>query len=283
MRTATGVQHEDMIRFLLWTGVTATLMYVVVVAGLYIFQRQLLFVPDTAVPDPVHAGLAGVGILRVPTDDGLSLVAWYVPPSSPGDFTVLLLHGNAGNIGHRAGRLRAMRHLGWGVLLLEYRGYGGNAGSPSEDGLIRDARAGLAELHRRGIPPGRILLWGESLGTGLAVRLASENPVACVLLDAPYTNIAEAAQRQYPYVPVRLLLKDRFDSLSRIGAVGVPILVMQGSEDRLVPPTMGRRLMEAADVPTELWVAQGAGHEDLGPYGAVEAAAAFVARHCRPP
>jgi fermentation-respiration switch protein FrsA (DUF1100 family) len=270
-----------MIRILLWACLAAVVLYSIVVAGLYVVQRRLLFVPDINTPDPARAGVPGLAVVRVPTADGLSLIAWYVPPAKPTGFTVLLLHGNAGNIAYRSGRLRAMQQIGWGVLLLEYRGYGGNSGAPSEDGLVLDAQAGLAELHRRGVPAERILLWGESLGTGLAVRLASENPVAAVLLDAPYTSIADAAQGQYPYVPVRLLLKDRFESLSRIPLVRAPILVMQGSADRLVPPAMGRAMIAAATVPTELWVAEGAGHEDLGPYGAVEAAAAFVRDHCR--
>ncbi len=270
--------------WLTWAAGTPLLLYILVLTGLYAFQRRLLFIPDTSVPDPVRAGLADVAVLHIPTDDGLSLLAWYVSPPRPDGFTVLLLHGNAGNIAHRAGRLRAMQERGWGVLLLEYRGYGGNAGSPTEMGLMLDARAGLAELRQRGVSPDRTLLWGESLGTGLAIWLAAEKPVAAVLLDGPYTSIVDAAQRQYPYVPVRALLKDRFDSLSRIGRVTAPILVMQGSLDRLVPPAMGRKLMAAANAPTELWVAEGVGHEDLGPFGAVEAASSFVEKRCpRPP
>ena len=255
-------------------------LYAMAVAGLYAAQRRLLFVPDTTEPDPLRAGVPEVEVIGVPTADGLSLLAWYVPPREADGFTVLLLHGNAGNIAHRAGRLRALNQLGWGVLLLEYRGYGGNAGSPSEAGLVMDAQAGLAELRRRGVAANRTLLWGESLGTGLAVRLGSENPVAAVLLDSPYTSITDAAARQYPFVPVRQLLKDRFESLSRVAGIAAPILVMQGSADRLVPPAMGRAIAAAANVPAEVWVAPGAGHVDLGPYGAVEAAAAFVRKHC---
>ncbi len=148
-------------RFILWTLVAGLLLYGLVLAGLYTFQRRLLFIPDTTTPDPYRAGLLDVAVLHIPTDDGLSLTSWYVPPADPTGFTVLLLHGNAGNIGHRANRLRRMRELGWGVLLLEYRGYGGNPGSPSEDGLMRDAQAGLAELRRRGVPSDRTLLWAN--------------------------------------------------------------------------------------------------------------------------
>ena len=266
-------------RIVLWSLGIAALLYIVVLTGLFVLQRRLLFISDTSIPDPTRAGLPDADILHISTDDGLSLTAWHFPPNEPNGFTVLLMHGNAGNIAHRADRVRRMRAVGWGVLLLEYRGYGGNPGSPSEDGLIRDARAGLAALHRLGVSPQRILLWGESLGTGLAVWLGSENPVAAVLLEAPYTSIADAAKRQYPFVPVRPLLKDHFDSLSRIGRVRAPILVMQGARDRLVPPAMGRALIAAAMAMTELWVAPDAGHEDLGPFGAVEAAARFVARY----
>lgn len=270
-----------MIRFLLWACCAVAILYAIVVAGLYTVQRRLLFIPDTAVPDLGQAGVADVKVIHIPTADGLSLISWYVPPADPNGFTVLLLHGNAGNIANRSGRLRALHQLGWGVLLLGYRGYGGNAGAPTEDGLVLDAQAGLAELHRRGVPADRLLLWGESLGTGLAVRLASENKVAALLLDAPYTSMVDAASGQYPYVPVRFLLKDRFESLARIPQVTAPMLVMQGSADKLVPPAMGRALIAAAKVPTELWVAEGAGHQDLGPYGMVEAAAAFVGKYCR--
>jgi len=267
-------------RFLIWACVVAAGSYAIVVAGLYAMQRRLLFVPDTAEPDRLRAGVPEVEAMRVPTADGLSLLAWYVPPREADGFTVLLLHGNAGNIAHRAGRLRALNQLGWGVLLLEYRGYGGNAGSPSEAGLVMDAQAGLAALRRLGVSANRTLLWGESLGTGLAVRLGSENAVAAVLLDSPYTSIADAAARQYPFVPVRQLLKDRFESVSRVPGIAAPILVMQGSADRLVPPAMGRAIAAAAKVPVEIWVAPGAGHVDLGPFGAVEAAAAFVRKYC---
>lgn len=254
--------------------------YCVLVLGLFVFQRRLLFLPDISAPDPVRAGVPNAIVERVMTDDGLPLLAWYRPPPRPDGFTVLFLHGNGGNIAHRAGRIRAFEAIGWGILLLEYRGYGGNPGSPSEDGLFRDARAGLAKLRAMGVASDRMLVWGESLGTGLAVLLGAENTVAAVLLDAPYTSVAAAAQLQYPFVPVRPLLRDRFDSLSRIARVRAPILVMQGSADKLVPPAMGRALIAAATAPTELWVADGAGHDDLAPYGAIEAADAFVRRHC---
>ena len=268
---------------MIWLPIAGVLLYGAVVAGLYTFQRRLLYLPDRTQPDPVQAGLPDAKVLSIATLDGLTLTAWHFPPAMPEGFTVLLLHGNAGNIGHRAGRVRRMRAAGWGVLLLEYRGYGGNPGSPTEDGLISDARAGLAALHGLGVPANRVLLWGESLGTGLAILLATENTVAAVLLEHPYTSITDAAQGQYPYVPVRWLIKDGFDSLSLVGRVTAPILVMQGARDRLVPPVMGRALLAATGAPSDVWVAPGAGHEDLAPFGGMEAAVAFVDRWCARP
>ncbi len=258
---------------------SAVAAYGILVGALYTHQRQLLYKPDTSHPDPVRAGVPEVAVLSVPTSDGLALRAWYLPPAALDGFTALFLHGNAGHIGHRASRARALHALGWGVLMLEYRGYGDNPGSPTEAGLITDARAGLSALRAKGVRADRTLLWGESLGTSLAVWLGAENDVAAVLLEHPFTSVTEAAQGQYPYVPVRWLLKDRFDSLSRIPFVKAPILIMQGARDRLVPPEMGRALAAAAGGPVELWVAPEAGHDDLGPFGGTEQAAAFVARH----
>jgi fermentation-respiration switch protein FrsA (DUF1100 family) len=199
-------------------------------------------------------------------------------PARNGDPVVLYLHGNAGHIGHRAFRLEVFGRLGWGALLLEYRGYGGNPGRPSEWGLTTDARAGLAALLAMGIPPSRIVLYGESLGSGLAARLATEQAVRAVLLESPYTSITDIARSRYPLLPVRWLLLDRFDSLRVIGAARAPVLVMHGARDQIVPVAMGRAVYAAAPEPKELWIAPHAGHVDLVEAGAMDAAADFVAR-----
>jgi fermentation-respiration switch protein FrsA (DUF1100 family) len=252
--------------------------YAVLVGALYVVQRRLLYLPDTTAPDPQRVGIPGIEVLRLQTDDGLSLLAWYLPPAEPGGFVVLYLHGNGGHIGHRAVRLRQFRAAGWGVLLVEYRGYGGNPGAPTEAGLRLDAEAGWAAMEGRGIVPERTLLWGESLGSSLAVGLAAGREVAAVLLESPFTSVAALAWRQYPFVPVDFLLKDRFDTLSRIAAVRSPVLIMQGGRDRLVPNAMGKTLLAAVTAPKELWVAPEADHETLDLFGAIEAAVAFVRR-----
>ena len=262
---------------LIGTGVLI-LLYTVVVTVLFLLQRRMLFLPFNLKLDATRTGVPGVSPLTVTTPDGLALLAWYMPPAREGGHVVLYLHGNAGNIGHRAYRFAPYHQIGWGVLMPEYRGYGGNPGRPSEQGLLTDSRAALAALVAMGFPPHRILLWGESLGSGLVVRLAAEQPVAAVLLEAPYTSITDVAQLRFPFVPVRWLLRDRFESLRAVPEVRAPVLVMHGVRDRIVPVAMGRAMYKAAPQPKELWIAPDAGHVNLVDAGAIDAAADFVRR-----
>ncbi len=250
-------------------------------AALWAFQDRLMYFPDPTPPPPPSAfGLREVAAVRLRTADGLDLLGWRLPAAHAGAPVVLYLHGNGGSLAHRTSRVERFARRGWGALLVQWRGYGGNPGTPGEEGLALDARAGLEALLVEGVPPSRIVLWGESLGTGPAVRLAAERPeaVAALVLESPYTSMLDLARRHYPLLPSGLLLRDRYDSLSRIAAVRAPILDMQGGRDTLVPPAMGRALAAAATTPVEIWEAPDAGHNDLGPAGAVEAAAAFLAR-----
>ncbi len=268
---------------MLWTLLGAlAVAYLLLLIALTVFQRRLLYRPDANLPPPAHFGLHGIEILKLTAADGAPLFAWYAKPNRPDGFVVLYLHGNGGHIGYRAERLKRMAAHGWGVFLLEYRGFGGNPGQPTEHGLRLDAQAGLDAVRAMGFPAERILLWGESLGTGLAIGLAAEHTVAAVLLESPYTSIARTAQSHYPYVPAIWLVRDRFDSLARMPRLCAPILIMQGALDRVVPTWMGKALMKAATAPVELWIAPQAGHNDLAPAGATEAAADFVSRHCVP-
>ena len=192
--------------------------YVLIVTTIFLSQRRILFQPDASVPDLARAGVPEAREMTVTTTDGLPLLAWYMQPMRDDAPVVLYLHGNAGHIGHRAYRLGPYHQLGWGVLLLEYRGYGGNSGRPSEAGLITDARGGLAALRAMGLAPDRIVLWGESLGSGLAVRLAVEQAVGAVVLEAPYTSITDIARARFPFVPVSWLALDRFGAARRTRA-----------------------------------------------------------------
>ena len=271
-----GLGEEAM--WLAWIGAAAVLIYVLMAAGLFLFQRRILYLPDRARPDLARAGVAGAMETTVSTQDGLTLLAWYLPPAAPDGFVVLYLHGNAGHLGHRACRFAPFAALGWGVLMPEYRGFGGNPGSPSEAGLNLDAQAGLAALRAKGVPLSRILFWGESLGSGVAAQLATAHTPGAVLLEAPYTSIVAMARLHYPFVPVGTLLLDRFDSLTAVPKIRAPVLIMHGARDAIIPPRMGKALFDAATGPKEFWLAPLGGHADLTEAGAVEAAAAFVQR-----
>jgi fermentation-respiration switch protein FrsA (DUF1100 family) len=245
---------------------------------LYAMQRSFIYFPDTQRPRIALAGLPALQEATIATADGLRLLAWYLPPREAAPL-VLHFHGNAGSIEHRAFHLREFARAGMGVLLLEYRGYGGNAGEPTEEGLHRDAKAARDFLHAQGIPDNRIVVYGESLGTGVAVRLASEHAVAALILESPYTSIADIAARSFPYVPVRLLLEDQFDSLARIKEVRAPLLVLQAAQDEVIPPVLGRTLFAAAAEPKEFWSSPRGGHNDLYFFGAGEAVIAFIQKH----
>ena len=248
-----------------------------IVGSLFLFQRQLLYRPDKTRPELGDLASIGVREVTLTTADGLSLFSWYLPPGA-GRPVIAYFHGNGGHIGYRAERLRRFAGEGYGVLLAEYRGYAGNPGTPCEAGLYADAEAALAFLAAQKIAPSRLVLWGESLGSGVAIYLAAQHPVAAVILEAPFTSVAAAAQHLYPFVPAAYLVRDRFDSLSRISQIGAPLLILHGERDMIVPVRHGRILLDAAAPPKEGWFSPGAGHETLAQFGALEAATAFIER-----
>jgi fermentation-respiration switch protein FrsA (DUF1100 family) len=248
------------------------------VTVLYLGQRRLLYHPDRT--RPVLGALAALGVREITlvTEDGVALSSWYLPPrgSRP---VVLYCHGNGGHIGYRCERLARFAREGYGVLFLEYRGYGGNPGLPCEGGLCADAAAAYDFLVREGVPAERIALYGESLGTGVAVQLAACREVGAVILEAPFTSIAAAAQCHYPFVPCRWLVRDRFASLSAIVRVRAPKLFLHGGRDRIVPIRFGRALFAMASDPKEGWFVPQAGHGNLVAFGALDAVVAFLRRH----
>lgn len=253
-----------------------------IVGGLYFFQRRLLYRPGRTRPELADLATLGVREVETTTADSLTLFSWYLPPCA-GRPVIAYFHGNGGHIGYRAERLHRFAQGGYGVLLAEYRGYAGNPGLPCELGLFADGQAALDFLGRAGITPADIVLWGESLGSGVAVYLAAEREVAGVILEAPFTSVAAAAQHHYPFVPAAMLVHDRFDSLARIGGVTAPLLVLHGERDMIVPVRHGRALLDAATAPKEGWFAPEAGHETLAQFGALEVAVSFIERRVRPP
>jgi uncharacterized protein len=238
------------------------LIYLVAAAGMFVLQRQFQYFPSRQNPAPAAVGLAGVTAEALATPDGETLVLWYAPAAA-GQPTILYFHGNGGEIADRADRLAAYRTAGFGVAFLSWRGYGGSTGQPTEGGLLTDARTAYDWLIARGIPPEKIALVGESLGTGFAVQLAAERPVGAVVLGAPYAAAVDIAADLYPWLPVRLLMKDQLRSIDHIGAVTAPLLILHGTTDRVIPFPQGQALFAAANDPKTFTALSGAGHEAL--------------------
>jgi fermentation-respiration switch protein FrsA (DUF1100 family) len=253
-------------------------VYLLVAGYLYLFQRDYLYFPYPNRPDARLVDVSSLKEVQLVTSDGIRLLAWYVPPPAQRP-VVLYFHGNAGTIENRAHWLLEFANAGFGVLMPEYRGYGGNRGQPTESGLYADGVSAMDFLTNEGIAADRIVIYGESLGTAVATYLASQHRVAALLLEAPYTSITAAAARHYWFLPVSLLLHDRFDSLSRIAQVRSPILIMQGGRDQIVPPELGIELFVAAPEPKELWSVPQGGHENLYGFGAPETVSDFLRRH----
>jgi uncharacterized protein len=265
---------------LMWLVGVPLIAYLAVLACLYVFQRQLLYFPDQSRPQLGLLAQLGVREVQVATADGLSLLAWYLP-AREGRPVILYFHGNGGNIGHRAAWVERFAREGYGVLMLEYRGYAGNPGKPTEAGFYQDALAAYDFLRHEGISAGRVVLYGESLGTGVAVYLVATQQIGALILESPYTSVAALAQYHYPFIPAALLVWDRFDALSRIGQVTAPILVLRGGRDAIVPARFSQALFDAAPEPKESWFAPDAGHEELAGFGAIDAVVAFIQRRVR--
>ncbi len=257
----------------------ALVCYVGLVAVMYFAQRKLMYFPYAAHMAPADADFPRAKEVELKAADNVRILAWTVPPQS-GKPVVLYLHGNGGSIAHRVARFRKLIDDGTGLVALSYRGYGGSDGNPTEDGLIADARAAY-DFARATYPDAKLVLWGELLGTGVAVALAAEKDVAAVILEAPFTSTADVAFSAYPFIPVRLLMKDQFRSDERIGKVKAPVLIMHGARDRVVPYRLGEQLYAAANEPKQFVRFADGGHEDLDRYDHLAAARKFIAQYVR--
>jgi pimeloyl-ACP methyl ester carboxylesterase len=233
--------------------------YLAISAAMYLYQDRLLYNPDPARTPPTDVGLPMAEEVHLTSADGTTLIAWYTAPK-PGNPTILFFHGKGGALKNRPRRYRYYVAQGFGTLFLSYRGFGGSDGSPSETGMVADAVAAYGWLLRKGTSPDQIDVVGESLGTGIAVQLASRVQVAAVALEAPYSSVAEVAAQRYWWVPVNYLIKDRFDALSRIGSVHVPLLIHHGDLDQSVPIAFGRKLFDRANAPKQFIELKGKGH-----------------------
>lgn len=248
--------------FIKLTLVTFGLLYAAALSGIYVIQRDLQYFPSHRDPTPQAVGLAGVDRMTLTTPDGETLVLWFAPPEN-GRPVILFLHGNAGAMPDRADRLAYYQSRGFGAAFLSYRGYGGSTGSPSETGLMIDAKTAYDHLRSLGYPADRVVLVGESLGTGVAVQTAALNPVGAVVLEAPFAAAVDIARRQYPWLPVGVLMKDQFRSRDHIARIRAPLLILHGEADRVIPMGFGKRLYEAATDPKTFLSLGPVGHEAL--------------------
>jgi fermentation-respiration switch protein FrsA (DUF1100 family) len=222
-----------------------------------------------------EAGLKDFQDLVLTTSDGERLVGWWKPPQ-PGKAIILYFHGNGGGLWNRRFRAQALTASGRGLLMISYRGYSGSTGTPTEAGLHLDVRA-TYDWVAQSYEPSRLIAYGESLGTGVAVRLASEQPLAGLILDAPYTSTADVASLIYWYVPVRWLMRDQFRSLDIIERVKAPILILHGTNDRIIPFAFGERLYAAAPEPKRFIRIEGGNHTRNLEQGGLAAVESFIA------
>jgi pimeloyl-ACP methyl ester carboxylesterase len=239
-------------------GVVAVLAagYLAICGYLYAEQRHLVFQPSGIPLTDPPAG-SGYESLNVVVPKLGTLTDWWVAPTSPALPTIVFFHGNGSDRRDFLAQGESFHRSGWGVVLASYRGYSGNPGSPTETGLMEDARATLATVASR---VGPIIVWGHSLGSGIAVRMASEGRAAGVVLEAPYTSLVDVAAAQYPFVPVRWLLLDRFDSRSLIAKIRVPVLIFHSTDDPVIPFRMGRSLADQLGARATLVQMNGLGH-----------------------
>jgi len=227
------------------------LIYALVVGFFALLQNRLIYFPSRRMIAPEDAGLEKVEQIQFLTSDGIRLSGWYLSP--PSQAPVLLnFNGNAGNLAGRAHLMEMARQNGWGMLLFDYRGYGGSAGTPSEAGLYRDSRGALDWLRvQKAVDQSRICYYGQSLGSAVALELAAADPPAALILEAPFTSMKNLARELYPWLPVSLFLRNRFDNLESLRRVYCPKLIVHGRQDEVVPFRHGKTLFEMAPEPKQ--------------------------------
>jgi uncharacterized protein len=260
----------SIVKFLLMAVVAG---YCGLAALLYFAQRSMMYFPAAERVSPAAVGFAVAKEITLATSDGESVIAWHVAPRD-GRPAIVYFHGNGGNLGHRVTRFRALADAGYGLVALSYRGYGGSSGRPSESGIMHDAAAAYTEASRR--YGDNLVLWGESLGTAVAVTLAAEHAAKAVVLEAPFTSTLALASNHYPIFPIAWMMKDQFRTDLTIAKVRTPVLVMHGGHDDIVPIAHGEALFAAITAPKRFVRFPDGGHVDLGDHGAVAAAREFI-------
>ena len=224
------------------------LVYFVIILFVYFYQRSLLYHPseNNYSNDKINFSYEEIFI---EADENIKLKSWFIEKDLKKFKTILLFHGNAGNLFNRVYKLNELNKLDLNILLISWRGFSGNKGKPNEKNLYHDAGVAVKWLNSRGVNNKNIILYGESLGTGVATELGKSNMFGGIILESPFTSIAKAAKIYYPYLPINLILKDRYDSIEKIQSITVPILIMHGKKDNIVPQKMGLELFQKANKP----------------------------------
>jgi uncharacterized protein len=258
-----------------WLVIVVAAAYACGLAVLFFAQRSFLFpVPTAMRTSPQEAGFPEAEEHILTTADDEKVIVWHVT-AKPGHPVILYFHGNGDFLAGFFGRFRELIADGTGIVALSYRGYAGSSGQPSERGLLQDAAAAYAFATVR-YGADKIVVWGFSLGTGVAVALAAEQRIGKLILEAPYTSTADVAASIFWFVPVHLLMRDQFRSDERIARVKVPLLIMQGANDPTIPIMLGERLFALANEPKQFVRFPGGGHENLDNFGAIETARHFI-------
>lgn len=230
-------------------------IYLLIMLGMFLFQRRLMYYPEVQIFEPKHYGIENVKVIPLVTEDGFSIEAWHVLQADTSLPLIVYYHGNAGHIGDRMAKISHFAAAGFGILAVSYRGYGNSKGVPSERGLYEDARTALHHaLKELGLKPHQVVLYGESLGSGIATHTAkvmadNGTPVGGLVLEAPYTSVARRSQEMYPFIPASFLVRDKFHSIDKIAHIDCPLMIFHGERDTVIPIHHGRSLLEMAKEP----------------------------------
>jgi hypothetical protein len=225
--------------------------YILLLSAVFFFQRNLLYHPsvDNYLKDQIVKEPAEIEKVKITTSDKIDLVGWFYNQNLKKFKTILFFHGNAGVLENRTYKLNHFKNLNVNFLIIAWRGFSGNEGKPNETGLYEDAKSAIKWLHTKGIKEENIILYGESLGTGVAIEIAQNKNYAGIILESPFTSMINLGKKYYPFFPIKLLLKDKFESDKKIKEVSIPVLILHGKKDKIVPFAMGKQIYELANEP----------------------------------
>ena len=255
------------------------LIYIFLLALIFIFQRSLLYFPIKGKISNFFYENTDLKIIEIITSDGLILKSLYKKSEININKTLLVFHGNAGHIGHRVKKFKPFIDKGYGLLLLEYRGYGENEGKPSKLGLYRDGEAAIKYLINQKIRTKNIIIYGESLGTAIATKLSTNYSFNMTILEAPFTSVADVAQKRFWIFPAKYLVLDDFDILGIIKKIKSPLLILHGYKDNVINISFGKKIFEAAPNPKKALFVQNAGHNNLFEFNLINKILNFLKKY----